>query len=42
MILRGFGFNKEQVGWTDEDEKKLESLIPDKEKLLRLIKKKGD
>ena len=38
MLARGFGASKEAVGWTDEDEKVLESLIPDPEKLMAALK----
>lgn len=41
MFLLAEGYSKEEIYWTDEDEKVLLSLIPDKEKLLKALNKRG-
>ncbi len=40
LIGLAFGYSKQQVGWNKTDEKTLQSLIPDPNKLLAHINKK--
>lgn len=38
MLDVAFGYPKKQVNWTKKDKKILKSLIPEKNKLMRLLK----